>query len=105
MFHQAVHFLIARSIPEAQSIAERHGWTRIAAARFVTPDKEDIRVVLLPRDLNGQMPPDTTKVYFDTDYATSPVARDQESFKDYQRYADEFNYVMTELREVPDEAA
>ncbi len=58
-----VSILLARDIKEACRVAVEQGWTRIAAARFVSSEKDDIRLISNWSEVLGYPP--GTKVFYE----------------------------------------
>ena len=65
-----VVYLVASTETQGIKDAEARGWTRIARDRFVTPDKDDVRVVWRLEDLSVM--PGGTPLMKGSDYETGP---------------------------------
>jgi hypothetical protein len=46
-----IRFLVVGSSAQAIGYADQRGWTRIGMGRYVTPERDDVRVVERPMDV------------------------------------------------------
>ncbi len=67
----AVKYLISATDEQGVADAAKHGWTRIALARFATPEKDDIRLVRRFSDFTTQ-PGGKVLMFKSSDYEDGP---------------------------------